>query len=184
MQIVTGSFDNRSRGLAVELARYRHRVFVEMMGWELQCQDGLEFDQFDRIDTRYVGCRDDNGRIVGCARLLPTTAPYLLAEVFPQLLNGLAPPCSADVWELSRFAAVDLEQGTTSALGSLSSPIAVGLLKAALEAAAEQGATRVITVSPLGIERLLQRAGFRAYRAGPPVTVDGRALFACWIHVA
>ena len=183
MQIVTGSFDKLSNGFTIELARYRHRVFVEMMGWELQCKDELEFDQFDRDDTRYVACRDDDGRIVGCARLLPTTAPYLLEEVFPQLLNGLPAPCAPDVWELSRFAAVDLAHGTTSALGSFSSPIAVGLLKAALAAAAEQGATRVITVSPLGIERLLQRAGFRAHRAGPPVMVDGRALFACWIPV-
>jgi len=184
MQIVTGSYDSHSRGLATELARYRHRVFVEMMGWELQCKDGLEFDQFDRADTRYVAARDDDGRINGCARLLPTTAPYLLAEVFPQLLNGLPAPCAPDVWELSRFAAVDLAQAAASPLGSYSSPVAVGLLKAALAAAAEQGATRVITVSPLGIERLLQRAGFRAHRAGPPVMVDGRALFACWIPVA
>jgi acyl homoserine lactone synthase len=183
MQIVTGSYDNLSRGLATELARYRHRVFVEMMGWELQCENGLEFDQFDRDDTRYVVSRDDDSRINGCARLLPTTAPYLLGDIFPQLLNGLAPPCSPDVWELSRFAAVDLAQASASPLGSYSSPVAVGLLKSALAAAAEQGATRVITVSPLGIERLLQRAGFRAYRAGPPVMVDGRALFACWIPV-
>jgi N-acyl-L-homoserine lactone synthetase len=184
MQIFTGSYDSLASGFAVELARYRHRVFVEMMGWELQCKDELEFDQFDRDDTRYVACRDDQGRMVGCARLLPTTAPYLLAEVFPQLLHGMAPPCSPEVWELSRFAAVDLEGGSASQPGSFSPPVAVGLLKAALAAAAEQGATHVITVSPLGIERLLQRAGFRSHRAGPPVTVDGRALFACWIPVA
>lgn len=184
MQIVTGSYDNLSHGFVFELARYRHRVFVEMMGWELQCKDGLEFDQFDRDDTRYVVSRDEDGRINGCARLLPTTSPYLLGEVFPQLLNGLAPPCAPDVWELSRFAAVDLDSAGASPLNYGTSPIAVGLLKAALDAAAEQGATRVITVSPLGIERLLRRAGFRAYRAGPPVIVDGRPLFACWIPVA
>lgn len=184
MQIVTGSYDNLSHEGALELARYRHRVFVEMMGWELQCRDGLEFDQFDRPDTRYVVSRDEDDRINGCARLLPTTGPYLLGEVFPQLLNGLQPPSSPDVWELSRFAAVDLANAGASPLSTASSPIAIGLLTAALEAAAQEGATRVITVSPLGIERLLRRAGFRAHRAGAPVLVDGHALFACWIPVA
>lgn len=184
MQIMTGCCDELPRSVAVELGRYRHRVFIEAMGWELQCEDGLEFDQFDRLDTRYVVSRDEEGRINGCARLLPTTGPYLLSEVFPQLLNGMAPPCSPDVWELSRFAAMDLCQGTVSPLSQCSSPIAVGLLRAALEAAAEQHAKRVITVSPLGIERLLRRAGFRAHRAGPPVIIDGRPLFACWIPVA
>ncbi len=184
MWIMTGSCDDLSSGVTAELGRYRHRVFVETMGWELQCEDGLEFDQFDRFDTRYVVSRDEAGQINGCARLLPTTAPYLLAEVFPQLLNGLAPPRSLDVWELSRFAAMDLGAAGASPLSQWSSPIAVGLLQATLAAAAEQGATRVITVSPLGIERLLRRAGFRAHRAGPPVIVDGRPLFACWIPVA
>lgn len=153
-------------------------------GWQLQLQDDLQFDPFDRDDTRYVVCRDGDGHITGCARLLPTTAPYLLAQLFPQLLNGAEPPCSPQVWELSRFAAVDLGNVDALPLNPCSSPIAAALLQAALAAAAEQGAKHVITVASLGMERLLRHAGFRSHRAGPPVILDGRALFACWIAVA
>lgn len=183
MQYTIGSPRELPLQMAAELGRYRHRVFVEMLGWELQCENELEFDQFDRPDTRYVVSRDARGRINGCARLLPTTAPYLLRDVFPELMHGQPMPASPDVWELSRFAAVDLEQAEISPLMQMSSPIAVGLLRAALEAAAEQGARQVVTVSPLGIERLLRRAGFRARRAGPPVQIDGKSLFACCIEV-
>ncbi|MBL8509853.1 MAG: GNAT family N-acetyltransferase, partial [Chitinimonas sp.] len=92
------------------LARYRHRVFVEKLGWQLKCQDGLEFDQFDRPDTLYVVAQDQDDQVVGGARLLPTTRPYLLGEIFPQLLNGQPVPNSSDIWELSRFAAVDFSE--------------------------------------------------------------------------
>jgi energy-coupling factor transporter ATP-binding protein EcfA2 len=43
------------------------------------------------------------------------------------------------------------------------------------------GAQKLITVSPLGVERLLRKAGFKAYRAGPPMVIDGHAIFANWI---
>jgi acyl homoserine lactone synthase len=81
----------------------------------------------------------------GCARLLPTTQPSLLNEVFPQLLHGAAPPCDPRV---VRF-----------------------------------GAERLITVSPLGIERLVRRLKIRARRAGPPIELGGQAMFACWIEL-
>jgi N-acyl-L-homoserine lactone synthetase len=61
--------------------------------------------------------------------------------------------------------------------------VAVALLRATLHAAAQRGARWLITVSPLGVERLLRRAGFQAHRAGPPLIVDGQPIFACWIKV-
>lgn len=183
MEIYTGTSDTLPPDLLTGLSRYRHKVFVEKLGWQLQSQDGLEADQFDRPDTLYVVTQDDTREITGTARLLPTTRPYLLGEIFPQLLNGLPIPNADDVWELSRFAAVDFKAATTSALGQFSSPTAVGLLKATLTYAAGLGANKLITVSPIGIERLLSRAGFRAHRAGPPMIIDGHPIFACWIDV-
>lgn len=143
----------------------------------------MELDQFDRPDTLYVVSQDEDGWVNGCARLLPTNHPYLLGEVFPQLLNGLPPPCTLDVWELSRFAAVDFKHQSSSALGQFSSPIAIKLLQEAITYAGEYGAKRIITVSPIGIERLLRRAGFHAHRAGPPMIIDGHPIFACWIEI-
>lgn len=183
MDILSGSRASLPKGLYTDLAAYRHQVFVEMLGWELDTFIGYEKDQFDRADTVYVVARDDAQRINGCARLLPTTKPYLLSEVFPELLNGLPSPCEPDIWELSRFAAVDLNDGPGTPRGQMSSPIAVELLQSAIQAASDLGSTRLITVSPIGVERLLQTAGFRAHRAGPPVVVGGHPLVACWIEL-
>ncbi|PKD38234.1 N-acylhomoserine lactone synthase [Methylomonas sp. Kb3] len=184
MCVVKGRQEDLPAGLYSMVANYRHRVFVEQLGWQLQTFGNTEQDQFDRDDTIYVISRDKYGDITGCARLLPTTRPYLLGEVFPQLLNGMPVPNSPDVWELSRFASVDFNTKTSSAVGQFSSPITLSLLHESIAVAAENGAKRIITVSPVGIERLLHRTGLRAHRAGPPMIVDGHPIFACWIDIS
>lgn len=182
MQIMTGSSAQLPQSMRNSLGRYRHRVFVEKLGWDVPSLDGIEADQFDRPDTVYVVGRNDQGHVCGCARLLPTTRPYLLGEVFPQLLNGLPPPASPDVWELSRFAATDFNSETTAALGKMSSETAIALMRASVSCAAEQGAKRLIMVTNIGVERLLRRAGFEAHRAGPPMVIDGLPIFACCVY--
>lgn len=181
MQFTSGTTERLPEILFTRISNYRHKVFVEMLGWELQTRNDMELDQFDRPDTVYVVAQNENGQVAGCARLLSTDRPYLLGEVFPQLLNGMPPPSSPEIWELSRFAAVDFSDRSQS--GQFSSPIAVGLLREAIACAASHGARRIITVSPLGIERLLRKAGFHAHRAGPPMIIDGHPIFACWIEV-
>ncbi len=183
MRFLSGTPSDLRPGLVTDVAHYRHKVFVQKLGWQLQCENALEYDQFDRDDTVYVVAQNAAEEIVGTARLLPTTRPYLLGEVFPQLLNGLQPPASAEIWELSRFAAVDFNAPATSALGQFSSPVAVDLLRASLESASALGAKQLITVSPLGVERLLRSAGISAHRAGPPMLIDGHPIFACRIEL-
>jgi N-acyl-L-homoserine lactone synthetase len=183
MHFISGTEAGFGKAAFSRVSRYRHQVFVETLGWTLDTAGGQERDQFDRPDTVYVAAEDEDGHVVGCARLLPTHLPYLLADVFPQLLEGLPVPRSAQVWELSRFAAIDFHSQSTAPLQQLSSPAAVRLLQEAIDCAAALGARRLITVSPIGIERLLRRAGFEARRAGPPTIVDGHPLFACWIEV-
>ncbi len=178
MDFRTGTVHNFSGEYFRDLSKYRHRVFVEMLGWELQCEHGIETDQFDRDDTVYVVAHDAASEIIGLVRLLPTIRPYLLGEVFPELLNDKTPPSSPEVWEISRFAAVDFNANATSVMGLFSSEIAIELLRKSIAVARAHGAKELITVSPLGIERLLRRAGFKAHRAGPPKMYGRHAVYA------
>lgn len=162
------------------IGRYRHKVFVGGLGWKLACVGGIERDQFDRLDTYLLAAVDQRtGHLVGVARLLPTHRPYLLAGVFPQLVAGV--PRDRSIWELSRFAAAEARQGTPRA--QIASPIAVQLMRQVLAIAAVNGVRRLITVSPVGMLRLLQSAGFGAERAGHGTVVDGSRLEALWIIV-
>ena len=183
MRVVSGVTAHLPEGFYGRVAHYRHRVFIERLGWQLDAQDGAESDQFDRTDTVYVAIEDEQAQIAGCARLLPTTRPYLLSEVFPQLLNGLAPPRDPAIWELSRFAAMDFNGRSTLPLAQFSSSATAELMRGAVACAAHLGAERLLTVSPVGIERLIRRLGIRAHRAGPPMIIGGHAIFACWIEI-
>ncbi len=182
MRLITGKQAEFRESVMAEIGLYRYRVFVEKLRWELNCIEGLEVDQFDREDTLYVVAQDDEGNIVGLGRLLPTTRAYLLSEVFPQLMNGQPVPQSEDIWELSRFVAFDFNAQSTTGSMQFSSPVAIDLMKKSIDVAVQHGAKKLITVSPLGVERLLRKAGFKAYRAGPPMIIDGHAIFANWIE--
>jgi acyl homoserine lactone synthase len=180
-QIVHGAAGSLSPKFAREIAEYRHKIFIQRLGWNLPTQDGLELDQFDRPDTIYVVARDTRGAICGCARLLPTMKPYLLGDVFANLMGGLPPPRHEKIWELSRFAAASVCPETAASFDRAQNTRQ--LLAGAIAAAANHGATRLITVSPLGIERLLYRMGVHAHRAGPPVNLEGKPIYACWIEI-
>lgn len=166
--------------LVTSLAQYRYQVFVERLGWELPIeQPGVEQDQFDLPNTVHIVARNGDGQIVGCGRLLPTTGPYLLESVFPNLLNGMPVPRSEQVWELSRFAAMET-QGGEAAAGSF---MAERVLLQALRFCAERGVTHLIAVSTPPVERLLQRAGVECQRLGPPDLAGGKPVLAFVIAV-
>lgn len=168
--------------LDTALAQYRHRIFVEQLGWRLPGADEhFERDQYDRDDTVYVVAHDETGAICGCARLLPTSRPYLLQELFPGLLiDGMVPPRSEYVWELSRFAASTAD-GT---FGDDAGAWAVRpMLASVVECAVKLGARQLIGVTFLSMERLFRRIGVHAHRAGPAQRIDGRMVVACWIDL-
>lgn len=79
-----------------EIARFRHRVFVEKLGWHVQASsacprptEGEESDEYDHDDTVYVTLRGREDAIVGCARLLPAKNRYLLGDHFRHLVDDL-----------------------------------------------------------------------------------------------
>lgn len=89
--------------LAQEIFRFRYRVFVEHAGWELPCRPPLEFDQFDTHAAVHLVSRAGNGRIAGVLRLLPTTTPYMIEQLWPELLGPSPAPRAADIWEVTRL---------------------------------------------------------------------------------
>ncbi len=169
-------------GVEVELAAYRYKVFVEHLGWDLPiAQAGSELDQFDRPDTFYVVVKDIDERICGCARLLPTTSPYLLGTVFPQLMGNQPIPTAPDIWELSRYT-TQLVNGEITSRQEATARFRE-LLKAVCETAFHGGAKRLITFSYLGVERIARNFGIHVHRVGPCEFIDGKPVVAFWIEL-
>ena len=106
-QFSTGTRQQLPPQLFEQMGHYRREVFINQLGWALNTTHGMELDEFDGPDAVYVCSQDDDGNVNGVARLLPTTGPYLMEKVFPQLWAGNDMPCDPKIWELSRFAMVD-----------------------------------------------------------------------------
>lgn len=167
MLCVAGRREELPPHLMEDMGRYRHKVFVSHLGWPLRSFGDIESDEFDGPDAVYVSSRDEHGQVNGVARLLPTTAPYLLEKVFPSLWGGSELPHSAEIWELSRFAAVDFNTCASPA-SQASARHAASVFRRVVQVARARGVRTLVTVSPVGMERLLRANGFRSIRTGIP----------------
>lgn len=87
-----------------QMFRMRAAVFSERLGWDVTVVDGKEVDRFDAEDPLYLLCVDElTEELKGAVRLLPTTGPNMLRDVFAVLVPGGTVE-SPLIWESSRFA--------------------------------------------------------------------------------
>lgn len=163
-----------------EMFELRHRVFKERMGWDVGFLNDMERDCYDLMSPVYAVAEDSSGPVDGCWRLMPTTGPYLLKDVFPSLLYDHTAPASPRVWEASRFA-VDTTRGHTRP-GAVKETTAI-LMAALLEFGLSFGIEKIIAVSDLRFERVLQRGGLRTHRFGQPQVVGNTRAVAGWFDV-
>jgi acyl homoserine lactone synthase len=148
--------------------RLRHEVFKERLAWEVGSQGGKERDMFDDLDPVYIVC-EHQGEVLGSWRLLQTTRPYMLKDVFPELLHGMPAPEAPDVWEISRFAVSKRVAGNES-LGTIN--MVTDMLLDQLGAfAARRNISRIVAVTDVRFERILKRAGLLTNRFGQPLQI-------------
>ena len=148
--------------------KLRHEVFKERLEWEVGSQNGRERDMFDDLDPVYIVCEDE-GDVLGTWRLLPTTKPYMLKDVFPELLYGMPAPEAPDVWEISRFAVSKRVCGNDS-LGTIKKVTNL-LLEQLFTFAAQRDIRQIVAVADVRFERILKRSGLLTHRYGPPLQI-------------
>jgi len=163
-----------------EMFELRHRVFKGRMKWEVGYLSDMERDCYDLMSPVYALFVNESEHVDGCCRLMPTTGPYLLKDVFGDLLYDNPAPTSPLVWEASRFAVNTTDSKT--APGTVSQETAC-LMAALLEFGLSFGIERIVAVSDLRFERLLHRGGLRTHRYGKPQTVGNTRAVAGWFEV-
>ena len=101
--VIQGGWAAAQGALLAQMYQERKRVFIDLLRWDLPALDGrYEVDQFDTPSTIYLIIAGTDGKHLGSLRLLPTTQPHVLGDVFPGLCD-LGPPSAPDVWEISRL---------------------------------------------------------------------------------
>lgn len=150
----------------------RYRVFSQRLGWNVTVENGEERDAFDDCFPIYLLAYDETGRLAGSWRFLPTTGPYMLRDVFPQLLRGARPPYHPLVWEGSRFA-VESCGGRKGGRGRVSSELLCGVTETCIA----YGIRELITVYDARMERLLPRLGCPPKWQSPPCRIGSDLAF-------
>jgi acyl homoserine lactone synthase len=83
--------------------RLRYQIFVERQKYDVPCWHGMEWDQFDTPAATYLLWRDEAARPRAVARLIPTTRPYMIQQLWPGFAGMSELSCADDVWEISRL---------------------------------------------------------------------------------
>lgn len=161
----------------VEMWRQRHKTFVEGLGWDLPAKNGLEIDQFDTDQTVYLIATDDGENVTGSMRLLPTTGPHLMSDLFPELCDRGVTRDEA-IWESSRTNIRSDGRGTSTPTRAMGE-IMCGMMEFALL----YGISQVIFTANMAILASVLKAGWNVEPLGLPRDLDGDLTVACAINV-
>ncbi len=147
--------------------RNRAETFSGRLGWQVVVKDGYERDSFDDANPLYLVSVDpETEEYWGSLRLLPTTGPNMLRDVFPQLLDGDFIE-SATIWESSRICAIAAPgqpERSKSGVNRVLSELILGIGEVAVVA----GLTQIVSVFDARIFRILRAAGCNPQIIGAP----------------
>lgn len=183
-QLFIGRREELPHGVLEGMFRLRYKVFHEILGWDVEVHEGQERDRFDDLETYYAILHDPEQKLaLGCWRLLPTTEPYMLRDVFPQILQGEAAPCSPHVWEVSHFATTPSNWKAGRDQASFGAE-AMRMVQAVLELGHQRGIHSFVTATSVQLESKASRAlVLRRFGNGLPVDIGGVPSVACWVDV-
>lgn len=173
IHIVTAANADRYAAAMEQAWRLRHRIFVEEKGWtDLARPDGREIDQFDTAHAVHVLAMEGD-ELVGYSRLLPTTRPHLLSDVYPQLCEGER-PAGPHLWEWTRQGVARSHR----ARGRVVNPVSIELLTGIVEWGMANGVTGLLLQMPTLYMIHVIQLHFRAQPLGLPVPIGGEDILA------
>lgn len=86
-----------------QMFQLRYQIYVKERGWDLKHENGRERDQFDHEAATYLLAFDKQRNVAAGGRFIPSTAPHLLADVFPHLVERGPVPRGPSIWEFTRI---------------------------------------------------------------------------------
>ena len=144
----------------------------------VEVKGGYERDVFDDANPLYLVSVDpDTEEYWGSLRLLPTTGPNMLRDVFPQLLDDGDYIESATIWECSRICAV-AAPGQPERNGGGVNHVLNELILGIGEVAVAAGLTQIVSVFDARIFRVLRAAGCNPEIIGTPQRIGGAMTYA------
>ena len=180
IRIVTKDNAERHVSNLRQMHRIRKTVFKDRLGWDVTVSGELEVDEYDALGPSYLLSTDRHGTLNGCVRLLPTTGPNMLRDIFPSFVTKAAVPRGERVWEASRFAVSGNAATVETGLSQTTYDLLIGVLKFGLS----NGISTIVCVVDLRMERILRRAGWQLERLGPAHRIGNTIAMAGQLEVS
>lgn len=143
--------------------RLRRKLFIDRQSYNVPVYNELEYDQYDTPAATYVVRRDDDGVVRAVNRLIPTAMPYMIKDLWPDIITRCQVPEAWEIWESSRF-------GVDNALDPVTRDKYLGeLLCGIIEFGLSRGISWYLALltAPL-IKRSLIASGVDVEILGPP----------------
>lgn len=167
-----------------EVFSLRHQVFAERLKWQVVSLSGLEVDRYDLMNPWYVTIENDDQKVVGTWRALPTTGSYMLRDIFPELARGEEIPNDPSIWEISRFSVDELakEDGGLSEAKCVAD-LTLRLLNTFRDFGEANDVEAFVAVTSVAAERIMKKLGFKVRRMGDrkPMMIGKVLSTAIWI---
>ena len=177
LKLIEGSYASFFPKEIDAMFRNRAEIFSKRLAWKVIVKDGYERDTFDDANPLYlVSVNPDTEEYWGSLRLLPTTGPNMLRDVFPQLLEGERIE-SATIWESSRICVTPVRgqpERSKSGVNYVLSELILGIGEVAVEA----GLTQIVSVFDAKMLRVLKAAGCNPQLIGKPQPIGGAMSYA------
>ncbi|HEY3623997.1 MAG TPA: acyl-homoserine-lactone synthase [Roseiarcus sp.] len=177
LKLIEGSYASFFPKEIEAMHQNRAEIFSNRLGWEVMVKDGYERDEFDDANPLYLVSIDpDTEEYWGSLRLLPTTGPNMLRDVFPHLLDGDYIE-SATIWEVSRICVAAVpgqpERGR-SGVNYVLSELILGIGEVGVAA----GLTQIVAVFDSRMFRVLKAAGCNPEIIGTPQRIGDVMCYA------
>lgn len=155
----------------------RRRLFVDMMGWDVPVTNGrFEIDQFDGQQAVYIAEFSDGGEHLGSLRLLPSSGPHILANLFAGLCDQDVPR-GPGIYEITRLC-LPSRLGAQERLRFRNR-----LISAMVDHALDTGIHCLTGVVRPGFRTSVLAMGWEASPLGPISDIDGMPLGAFRIEI-
>lgn len=149
-----------------QMFRLRKKVFADTLGWNVSVIGPYERDSYDQMGPAYlVWCNESRTRLYGGMRLMPTTGPTLLYDVFHETFPDAANLVAPGIWEGTRMC-ID-EAAIAADFPEIDAGRAFSMLLLALcECALDHGIHTMISNYEPHLKRVYKRAGAEVEELG------------------
>jgi N-acyl-L-homoserine lactone synthetase len=164
--------------LFTNVLKARRQSFIVQRKWDLPEVDGMEFDQYDTPQSRWIAVHQF-GEVLAGIRMTPTTAQcgiytYMIRDAQLGLLDSIPAdllydeaPVGDHIWEASR---VFISQNVPA---SARMQVQGNLMSEMVRTARNEGATQILGLCPRAWMRWMRRLGYETEHVGPCMDIGG-----------